>query len=90
MRITRLTSRFKKDVKRMKKRGKMIRKSKRVIDMIALDQQLDAKYRDHALRGRYKGMRECHIEPDWLLIYKRTKSEVVLVRTGTHADLFKQ
>jgi len=61
---------------------------KEVLEKIISGQQLEAKYRDHVLVGQYKGTRECHIEPDWLLIYELAGSEVVLIRTGTHADLF--
>ncbi|MBM4465737.1 MAG: type II toxin-antitoxin system YafQ family toxin [Chloroflexi bacterium] len=88
MRTVRRTSQFKKDVERMKKRGKDLGRLKEVLEKIIGGQQLEAKYRDHVLVGQYKGTRECHIEPDWLLIYELAQSEVVLIRTGTHADLF--
>lgn len=83
------TSQFKKDAKRMKRRGKQFTVFKWIIGQLAEGQALEPKYRDHALVGQYKGTRECHIEPDWLLIYELTDDEVVLVRTGTHSDLFK-
>jgi mRNA interferase YafQ len=51
---------------------------------------LDVKFKDHKLTGNYKGHRECHIEPDWLLIYRETEEEIVYVRTGTHSDLFQK
>ena len=88
MRTVRRTSQFKKDVERMKKRGKDLGRLKEVLEKIIGGQQLEAKYRDHVLIGQYKGTRECHIESDWLLIYELAQSEVVLIRTGTHADLF--
>jgi len=88
MRTIRRTSQFKKDVRGMKKRGGDLSKLKEVLGKIISGQQLEAKYRDHVLVGQYKGTRECHIEPDWLLIYELAQSEVVLIRTGTHADLF--
>ena len=88
MRAIRRTSQFKKDVKLMKKRGKDMGKLKEVLEKIISGQALEPRYRDHALIGQYKGTRECHIEPDWLLIYELGHDEVVLVRTGTHADLF--
>jgi mRNA interferase YafQ len=88
MRTVRRTSQFKKDVERMKKRGKDLGRLKEVLEKIIGGQQLEAKYRDHVLVGQYKGTRECHIESDWLLIYELAQSEVVLIRTGTHADLF--
>jgi mRNA interferase YafQ len=88
MRTIHRTSQFKKDVSRMKRRGGDLGKLKEVLEKIVGGQQLEAKYRDHVLVGQYRGTRECHIEPDWLLIYELAQSEVVLIRTGTHADLF--
>ena len=73
----------------MKKRGKDMGKLKAVIETIASGEDLEARHRDHVLVGQYKGTRECHIEPDWLLIYELDPDEVVLIRTGTHADLFR-
>jgi mRNA interferase YafQ len=72
----------------MKKRGKDLSKLKEILDKIISGQELEAQYRDHVLVGQYRGTRECHIEPDWLLIYELAQNEVVLIRTGTHADLF--
>ena len=89
MRTIRRTSQFKRDVKRMKKRGRDLGKLKEVLEKIISGQELEAKYSDHALVGQYKGTRECHIEPDWLLFYELAQSEVVLIRTGTHVDLFR-
>jgi len=89
MRTIHRTSQFKKDVKRMGKRGKKFEEFKEVIGKLAAGKPLEVKYRDHLLVGQYKGTRECHIEPDWLLIYEMTESELVLVRTGTHSDLFR-
>ena len=85
------TSRFKKDLKLAKKQGKDIEKLFEVIEKIAKDETLDEKYRDHSLVGNYKGTRECHIEPDFLLIYEKIEEVLVLslVRTGSHSDLFK-
>jgi mRNA interferase YafQ len=88
MRTIRRTSQFRKDVRRMKKRGKDLSRLKEVLEKIISGQQLEAKYSDHVLVGQHKGTRECHIEPDWLLIYELAQSEVVLIRTGTHEDLF--
>ena len=82
------TNRFEKDVKKMKKRGKSFSVFKQVITNIANNEILEPKFKDHKLVGDYGGTRECHIEPDWLLIYINTKDELILVRTGTHADLF--
>ena len=81
---------FKKDYKRIVKRGYDIALLENVIRMLADGETLPAKYRDHALTGNYYGFRECHITPDWLLIYEVRESELILVlsRTGTHSDLF--
>ena len=81
---------FKKDYKRIKKRGRNIEKLKHVIELLASGQKLDQKYRDHELTGNYKNFRECHIDPDWLLIYQIENEELILIlsRTGTHSDLF--
>ena len=89
MRIVRRTSQFKKDVKRMGKRGKKLEEFKAVIKKLVEGEKLEAKYRDHYLVGQYKGSRECHIESDWLLIYEPDEDELILIRTGTHADLFQ-
>lgn len=74
----------------MKKRGKDLAKLKYVVNELANQRPLDEKYRDHELTGNYRNFRECHIEPDWLLIYRIEKCELTLalVRTGTHSDLF--
>ncbi|MCC5904965.1 MAG: type II toxin-antitoxin system YafQ family toxin [Balneolaceae bacterium] len=82
------TNGFKKDVKKMKKRGKSFDVFKQVIQLLAEGQSLDEKFRDHKLIGNYAGTRECHIEPDWLLIYEDHDDELILIRTGTHLDLF--
>lgn len=89
MRAIRRTSQFKRDVKRMQRQGKDLEKLKGVIASLVEGQRLAQKYRDHALVGQYKGTRECHVEPDWLLIYESTESEIVLIRTGSHSDLFR-
>lgn len=83
-------SSFKKDYKRIVKRGYDTNKLTAVIELLAQEQELPPKYKDHNLTGDYKGFRECHIEPDWLLIYKITENELILslTRTGTHSDLF--
>lgn len=85
------TSKFRKDYKRIKKRGLDIYLLKEVLDKLCARKTLDLKYKDHALSGPYQGFRECHIQPDWLLIYAVNEDELILVasRTGSHADLFK-
>lgn len=89
--IQRTTS-FVKDYKLAVKRGCDTNKLRRIVELLANGETLPREYRDHALVNsrRYKGMRECHIEPDWLLVYKITESVLVLTlfRTGTHSDLF--
>ena len=74
----------------MKKRGLDLLLLDNVVDMLRQGRQLDAKYRDHELSGKLKGFRECHIGPDWLLIYRIENGVLVLTlaRTGTHSDLF--
>ena len=81
---------FKKDVKLAKKRHYDMSLLKDVIDMLADGKELPEHYRDHQLTGNYAGYRECHILPDWLLVYKiaNNKLTLVLARTGTHSDLF--
>ncbi|MGM0738840.1 MAG: type II toxin-antitoxin system YafQ family toxin [Bacteroidota bacterium] len=82
------TTRFEKDVKKMKKRGKSFGGFKELIITLAKGKPLAPKYKDQKLVGNYTGTRECHIEPDWLLIYEPTEDELILIRTGTHSDLF--
>ena len=90
MKAIRRTTQFKKDVKRARKRGKDFAKLKEVIEKLARGEALEERYRDHVLLGEWKGTRDCHLEPDWLLLYEATEEEVILIRTGTHADLFKK
>ena len=82
------TSQFRKDVKRQLKRGKDLSKLEAAIRLILEEQELPESYRDHPLTGNWKGRRDCHIEPDWILIYRITEDELRLERTGTHSDLF--
>ena len=85
-----ISTRFKKDYKLAQKRGYNMNLLKEVIDILANGEQLPEKYLDHPLLGDYMGSRECHIESDWLLIYRIEKDLLVLglTRTGTHSDLF--
>lgn len=83
------TKRFEKDLKLAHKRGKDLEKLKTVIEMLLTGNSLPAKYRDHGLIGNYASRRECHLEPDWLLIYQPKREEIIFERTGTHSDLFK-
>lgn len=86
-----LTTKFKRDVKLLKKRGYDLALLETVVDTLASGQDLAEKYRDHALVGNYVRCRECHITPDWLLIYELAEGELILylTRTGTHSDLFQ-
>lgn len=86
------TNQFKKDLKLAKKQNKDLDKLFEVVNILADGGTLDARYRDHDLSGNYKGTRECHIEPDWLLVYEIRDEVLVLMlyRIGTHSELFKQ
>lgn len=85
-----MTSKFEKDLVVMRKRGKNLDILKNVIKRLCAEETLEYKYHVHKLKGRYFGFYECHIEPDWLLVYAVEKNDLVLVasRTGTHSDLF--
>ena len=87
---TKPTTRFKKDVKRIKKQGLDISELISVVNVLADGKSLDEKYQDHSLSGELKGCRECHIQPDWLLIYEYDHENLYLylTRTGSHSDLF--
>lgn len=84
------SNQFKRDLKLARKRGFPLDALRFVVDTLARQQTLDAKYRDHELLGQYSGFRECHVTPDWLLIYRAESDalELFLFRTGTHSDLF--
>ena len=83
------TRQFAKDVKRMRKRGKDIEKLKALVTRLASGQALEPRYRDHALIGEWKNCRDCHLEPDWVLIYSADERHLWLERTGSHSDLFE-
>jgi mRNA interferase YafQ len=83
------TTQFKKDVKRAEKRGKDLAELKVVLDLLIEGKPLPPDYRDHPLRGNFAGSRDCHIQPDWILIYTLVESHVRFERTGTHSDLFR-
>lgn len=84
------TKTFDRDYAKIVRQGKKIEKINLVIRCLKEGLKLDLKYRDHKLSGIYKGWRDCHIEPDWLLIYKISKNFLILERTGTHSELFKK
>ena len=91
MRTFSRTTQFKKDVKRASKRGKDLEKLTAVLDLLIAGSELPPQYKDHPLRGNFAGSRDCHLEPDWLLIYTLAENDghVRLERTGTHSDLFQ-
>lgn len=82
------TNQFKKDLKRQIKRGKDLGKLKEVVGWLVEGEPLPLNNRDHALTGNWMGWRDLHLEPDWLLIYKRLPDQLILGRTGSHSDLF--
>lgn len=88
--VIEISTKFKKDYKLAKKRGYDIRLLQEVVELLADGKVLPEKYLDHALSGNYAGCRECHILPDWLLVYRIEKELLILAltRTGTHSDLF--
>ena len=82
------TNSFAKDIKLAQKRGENIDKLKKIIELLVNKEPIPQKYRDHNLVGNFIGRRECHIEPDWLLIYKIDNDDIIFERTGSHSDLF--
>ena len=86
------TTQFKKDIKLAKKQNKNLNKLFEVIDSLAQGKNLESKYKDHELSGKYKGTRECHIEPDWLLVYEYRNDILVLMlyRVASNSELFKK
>lgn len=84
------TGQYRKDRKLATKRGLPLNLLDDVLQTLIEEKPLDSKYRDHALSGEYEGCRECHIQPDWLFIYRVDRGNLILVavRTGTHSDLF--
>lgn len=79
---------FENEVVKAKKRGKDIEKLKEIMKLLIQENPLQQKNRNHKLKGEYVGYWECHIEPDWLLVYKKTETHIIFVRTGSHSDLF--
>jgi len=84
------TKQFEKDVKRCKRRGKNLDKFKVIAKTLISGRTLDPIHKDHKLIGNYVGRRDCHIESNWLLIYKIDKDQIIFERMGTHSDLFKK
>lgn len=91
MRTFSRTTQFKKDVRRAERRGKSLARLKALLELLIEGEPLSAQYKDHPLRGEFAGSRDCHIEPDWILIYTLAEknTHVRFERTGTHSDLFR-
>ena len=81
------TTAFEKDLRRVERQGKNLDKLEAVVNVLQAEQPLPARCRPHALHGTWLGHWDCHIQPDWLLLYRATKTEFILVRTGSHAEL---
>lgn len=88
--ILHYTTQFKKDYKKVKKQNRDLSKLKIVIEKLVDRQTLEPQYKDHQLTGNWKGHRDCHIEPDWILIYQLADNALILERTGSHSELFKK
>jgi len=88
----RVATRFQRDMQRMVRRRNDLTKFQHVIEILVAQQPLPSRYHDHALTGSLHTMRDLHVEPDWLVIYRidHDRRELILLRTGTHADLFKE
>jgi mRNA interferase YafQ len=85
----RLTSRFKKDLKKAAKQNRDLQKLQQILDKLSVPEPLPSKFKDHQLKGEWIDFRECHIESDWLLIYTISDFELRLARLGTHSELFE-
>jgi len=83
------TAQFKKDFKRIQKQRKDLSKLKTILELLVAGEALPEKNKDHTLHGNYEGTRDCHISPDWVLIYVIAGDELRLIRTGSHAELFE-
>ena len=83
------TTQFKKDYKKIKKQNKDLGKFRVLIEKLSVGEKLDSFYKDHLMSGRWKKHRNCFIEPDWILIYRMTKEDLILERMGSHSELFK-
>ena len=89
MRQPNYTAQFERDLRLQERRGKDLAKLKEVLAALINEEVLAERYRDHPLRGNFKNRRECHVEPDWLLIYKLVGEDIIFERTGRHSDLFE-
>jgi mRNA interferase YafQ len=82
------TTVFERDLRRVKRQGKDLDKLEAIVNLLQSQEQLPGRYHPHPLRGNWARHWDCHVEPDWLLLYRLTESELILVRTGSHAELF--
>jgi mRNA interferase YafQ len=89
MRTPVYTTQFERDLRLMQRRGKDTGKLKAILTALISEEPLPERQRDHPLVGNYKGRRECHVDPDWLLIYKLINNEIIFERTGSHGELFE-
>ena len=89
MRVPLYTRQFQKDIRRLEKQNKNLGELKHVMTLLMEEKNIPPNFKDHPLLGYYKGFRECHIKPDWLLIYKIEGVEIYFTRTGSHSELFK-
>jgi mRNA interferase YafQ len=89
MRTPNHTTQFERDLRLLQRRGKDIEKLKQVLTALINEEPLAERFLDHPLKGNFKNRRECHLEPDWLLIYKLNDDEIIFERTGAHSDLFE-
>jgi mRNA interferase YafQ len=83
------TTAFEKDLRRVRKQGRDLDKLQRIVDLLQSQQTPPAHCRVHRLHGDWSGCWDCHVDPDWLLLYKTTATELILVRTGSHSELFR-
>ncbi|MCK5542957.1 MAG: type II toxin-antitoxin system YafQ family toxin [Desulfobacterales bacterium] len=88
--ILHYTTQFKKDYKKIKRQNKDLGKLRIIIEKLVDEQPLESKYKDHQLSGNWKGHRDCHIESDWILIYRLEDNALILERTGSHSELFSK
>ena len=86
----RTTTAFERDLRRVQKQGKDLDKLETIVNLLQARESLPARCRPHPLRGNWAGHWDCHVEPDWILLYKVTEQALILVRTGSHADLFSR
>jgi len=84
-----ITTAFEKDLRRVERQGQDLDRLEEIVDLLQAQQPLPARCRPHALRGNWSGHWDCHVKADWLLLYKVTETDLILVRTGSHAELFE-